>query len=137
MQEAEVVGDFLFPADQQSPGSVHPGVGALDLPAASFSTAMMPRNWFAAFHGDVRNVTAFAHLLFNRLAEPAARLDARIADYYKRLAALLPAGQLMSGRGSSLFALCRSPNEAERIKANLRDKVAGDLFRVFAVRGCV
>jgi 4-diphosphocytidyl-2-C-methyl-D-erythritol kinase len=84
--------------------------------------------------GDVAEV---GRLLFNRLAESAARLDARIADYYKRLAALAPAGQLMSGSGSSLFALCRSPSEAERITTALRDGTGADLFRVFAVRGCV
>jgi hypothetical protein len=56
MREAEVVGDFLFPADQQPPGSVQPRVRALDLSAASFSTEMMPRNLFATFRGDVRNV---------------------------------------------------------------------------------
>jgi 4-diphosphocytidyl-2-C-methyl-D-erythritol kinase len=88
----------------------------------------------ALCRGDVAEV---GRMLFNRLAESAARLDARIADYYKRLAALAPAGQLMSGSGSSLFALCRSPSEAERITAELRDGAADDLFRVFAVRGCV
>src|SRR5450432_81811 len=69
MQEAEVVGNFLFPADQQPPGSVDPRVRALDFPAASFSAAMMPRNLFATVRGDMRNVTALAHLLFNRLAD--------------------------------------------------------------------
>jgi 4-diphosphocytidyl-2-C-methyl-D-erythritol kinase len=88
----------------------------------------------ALSRGDVEEV---GRKLFNRLAEPAARLDARIADYYKRLAALAPAGQLMSGSGSSLFALCRAPGEAERIMADLCGGAAGDLFRVFAVRGCV
>jgi 4-diphosphocytidyl-2-C-methyl-D-erythritol kinase len=84
--------------------------------------------------GDVAEV---GRRLFNRLTEPAARLDARIAEYYKRLAALAPAGQLVSGSGSSLFALCRSPEESEHIAAALRDGAAGDLYRVFAVRGCV
>ena len=89
----------------------------------------------ALSRGDVEEV---GRRLLNRLKpEPAARLDARIADYYKRLAALAPAGQLMSGSGSSLFALCRSPSEAERIMADLRAGAADDLFRVFAVRGCV
>jgi 4-diphosphocytidyl-2C-methyl-D-erythritol kinase len=64
-----------------------------------------------------------------------------VAEYYKRLADLVPAGQLMSGSGSALFALCRSSGETERIAAALRDSVrdsaAGDEYRVFAVRGCV
>jgi 4-diphosphocytidyl-2-C-methyl-D-erythritol kinase len=84
-------------------------------------------------HGDIEEI---GRRLFNRLAEPAARLDSRIGDYYKRLAALAPAGQLMSGSGSSLFALCRSSSECKRITAALRDG-ADDLYRVFAVRGCV
>src|ERR1700726_3084495 len=71
MQKAEVVGDFLFPADQQPPGSVDPRMRALDLPAASFSAAMMPRNLFATFRGDMRNVAALAHLPFTRLADVA------------------------------------------------------------------
>lgn len=75
--------------------------------------------------------------LFNRLQEPAVRLDARIGEYYKRLVSLAPAGVLMSGSGSSLFAVCRSPTEQERLTAVLREEAAEDLFRVFAVRGCV
>ena len=41
MQEAEVIGDFLFPADQQPPGSVEPRVRAFHFPAASFAAAML------------------------------------------------------------------------------------------------
>ncbi len=43
----------------------------------------------------------------------------------------------MSGSGSSLFALCRSPRETERIAAALRDGAADESYRVFTVRGCV
>jgi 4-diphosphocytidyl-2-C-methyl-D-erythritol kinase len=75
--------------------------------------------------------------LFNRLQGAAVRLDSRVAEYYKRLADLAPAGQLMSGSGSSLFALCRGPEETERITAALRDGATGGDYRLFAVRGCV
>src|ERR1700681_1866036 len=71
MQEAEVVGDFLFPADQQPPGSVDPRVRALDLPAASFAAALLPRDWFAVFRGHMRNVTALPHFVFDRPADVA------------------------------------------------------------------
>ena len=74
--------------------------------------------------------------LFNRLFEPAVRLDSRIGEYYKRLATLAPQGQLMSGSGSSLFALARSQDDAQRMAAALGTGAADD-FRVFTVRGCV
>lgn len=83
------------------------------------------------------DVAALGRQLFNRLQDAAVRLDSRVAEYYKRLADLAPAGQLMSGSGSALFALCRSTAEADRIAAALRDGAARDGYRVFAVRGCV
>jgi 4-diphosphocytidyl-2-C-methyl-D-erythritol kinase len=73
--------------------------------------------------------------LFNRLSEPAARLDARMTEYYKRLAALAPLGQLMSGSGSSLFALAGSPADAQRIAAAMRQAAAG-AYQVYTVRSC-
>ena len=86
---------------------------------------------------EAGDIPALGRGLFNRLQEPAVRLDARIGEYYKRLVSLAPAGVLMSGSGSSLFAVCRSPTEQERLTAALRDGAAEDLLRVFAVRGCV
>jgi 4-diphosphocytidyl-2-C-methyl-D-erythritol kinase len=91
------------------------------------------------------DVLELGRRLFNRLQAAAERLDSRIGEYYKRLAALAPAGQQMSGSGSSLFALCRSPGEADRLAAAWRAKgdakgdaqAADDLSHVFAVRGCV
>src|ERR1700681_1883542 len=71
MQEAEVVGDFLFPADQQPPGSVHPRVRALDLPAASFATSMGRLDAFAVLGGKMQSVAAAAHLFFNGRANVA------------------------------------------------------------------
>jgi 4-diphosphocytidyl-2-C-methyl-D-erythritol kinase len=87
----------------------------------------------ALARGDIPEI---GRRLFNRLQEPAVRLDSRIGEYYKRLAALAPAGQLMSGSGSSLFALARSEKDAERMAAALGTGAA-DEFRVFTVRSCV
>jgi 4-diphosphocytidyl-2-C-methyl-D-erythritol kinase len=85
------------------------------------------------------DVAAIGRRLFNRLQEPAVRLDARVGEYYKQLAELAPAGQLMSGSGSSLFAVCRSAEEADRIAQRLRNAASGKdgRYRVFMVRGCV
>jgi 4-diphosphocytidyl-2-C-methyl-D-erythritol kinase len=88
----------------------------------------------ALARGDVAEV---GRHLFNRLEEAAVRLDSRVAEYYKRLADMASAGQLMSGSGSALFALCRSTGEAERIAVTLRASATADGYRVFAVRGCV
>src|SRR5438046_7433648 len=41
MQEAQIIGRFLFPADQQPPCAVGPGVGSLDNPSACFSFASL------------------------------------------------------------------------------------------------
>ena len=48
--------------------------------------------------GDVDSVGRFMH---NRLQQAAESLDGRIAEYLQMLADAGPAGQLMSGSGSS------------------------------------
>jgi stage V sporulation protein G len=45
------------------------------------------------------------------LQEPAERLCPEVNDLRGRLAALKPAGQLMSGSGTSVFAVCRDSGE--------------------------
>jgi 4-diphosphocytidyl-2-C-methyl-D-erythritol kinase len=79
---------------------------------------------------------AIGRLLFNRLQPAAEKLAPAIATYQRLLAQLGPAGQLMSGSGSSLFALCRDRPEAERIAHQLRHGADRDLFTVFLVRSC-
>jgi len=77
-------------------------------------------------------------LLFNRLQPPAERLCPDVAGLDARLAGLGPAGRLMSGSGSTVFALCRDPAEALRVARALRpvgEEGAG--LRVFVVRSCV
>jgi 4-diphosphocytidyl-2-C-methyl-D-erythritol kinase len=81
----------------------------------------------AAEAGDVE---AVGRQLHNRLQESAERLRPEIAAGLERLRAEGPAGQLMSGSGTSLFALCRDPGEAQRLARGVNQS------RVYVVRSC-
>jgi 4-diphosphocytidyl-2-C-methyl-D-erythritol kinase len=88
----------------------------------------------AAASGDVRELGRQLH---NRLQPAAERLCPAVADLFARLAGLGPVGQLMTGSGSTVFALCRHPGEALSIACALhsaRDELGG--ARVFVVRSC-
>jgi 4-diphosphocytidyl-2-C-methyl-D-erythritol kinase len=63
---------------------------------------------------------ALGKALFNRLQGPAFRLCPPAAELYGRLRASGAAGCLLSGSGSSLFALCRDDREAARVIDDLR-----------------
>jgi 4-diphosphocytidyl-2-C-methyl-D-erythritol kinase len=78
-------------------------------------------------------VDALGRQLFNRLQPVAEALRPEIAALAAHLAALEPAGQLMSGSGSSLFALCRHRDEARRLASALGCGPDQGL-RVFVVR---
>jgi len=65
------------------------------------------------------DVEALGRALFNRLQEPAFVLSPAVAAAYRRVQGVGAAGCLMSGSGSSLFALCRSPSEARRVHDDL------------------
>lgn len=89
----------------------------------------------AAKAGDV---AAIGRSLHNRLQEPAERLRPELADWLARLKSLGPAGCLMSGSGSTLFALCRDHRDAARISREFRKGLPADSgVRVFVVRSCV
>jgi 4-diphosphocytidyl-2-C-methyl-D-erythritol kinase len=88
----------------------------------------------AARAGDVEGLGSALH---NRLQPAAERLSPDVAGLTARLAGLGPAGQSMTGSGSSVFALCRSSAEALSIARALRsasDEGAG--ARVCVVRSC-
>jgi 4-diphosphocytidyl-2-C-methyl-D-erythritol kinase len=53
--------------------------------------------------------------LHNRLQGPAEKLCPMLEEWLDRMAKLSPAGQLMSGSGTTLFALCRDLSEAYRV----------------------
>jgi 4-diphosphocytidyl-2-C-methyl-D-erythritol kinase len=84
--------------------------------------------------GDVEEIGRRLH---NRLQAPAERLCPAVAALQARLASLHPAGAMMSGSGSSLFAMCRDRNEALRIAHALDDgPEEGQRPRVYLVRSC-
>ena len=62
---------------------------------------------------------ALGRALHNRLQEPAFGLSPAVATWHRRLASVGGAGCLMSGSGSALFVLCRSPAEARRVHDDL------------------
>jgi 4-diphosphocytidyl-2-C-methyl-D-erythritol kinase len=83
------------------------------------------------------HVQSMGRLLHNRLQPAAERLRPALKTYLDRLAQLRPAGYLMSGSGTSLFALCRDPGEALRVVRGLRTvPEEGSNPRVFLVRSC-
>lgn len=76
--------------------------------------------------------------LFNRLQEPAERLCPIVRELREALARHAPLGCLMSGSGSTLFALCSDHRAAVRLAAKLRMEFATDPKpRVFVVRSLI
>jgi 4-diphosphocytidyl-2-C-methyl-D-erythritol kinase len=115
-------------------------------PAAGLSTAEVYRHTVIpaapqsgeAIRQAVREgrAEAIAASLHNRLEEAAQRLCPAVADLRRRLQDLGPAGVLMSGSGSSVFALCRDRGEARRLAHQINDGPEENRPRVFLVRSC-
>jgi 4-diphosphocytidyl-2-C-methyl-D-erythritol kinase len=86
---------------------------------------------------ETGNRDAIAQGLHNRLEEPAFRLEPRLAQWKHRLHASQPAGCLMSGSGSALFALARSPADALRIAQNLAAQTPHEPRQIYLARSCL
>jgi 4-diphosphocytidyl-2-C-methyl-D-erythritol kinase len=117
---------LLCPAVGLATADVYRGVS---LPARPASGTEIQQ---ALAAGDA---AAVGRLLHNRLQPVAERLCPAVAEGYARLKAQGPAGQLMSGSGTSLFALCRDAAEAARVAQALRCQPGN--ARVYVVRSCV
>ena len=84
--------------------------------------------------GDVEEIGRRLH---NRLQGPAERLCPEVGHWLERLRQLAPAGAMMSGSGSTVFALARDADDAWRIARGLREgREAGACPRVLVVRSC-
>jgi 4-diphosphocytidyl-2-C-methyl-D-erythritol kinase len=85
--------------------------------------------------GDVRGIGRHLH---NRLQPAAERLNPALSEIGKRLGALAPDGCLLSGSGSSYFALCRDHGEAVLLEECLRKPFMEEMnARVFIARSCL
>lgn len=78
----------------------------------------------AAFRSG--DVTALGRALFNRLQGPAFALAPLVKTVYSRLTSLSPAGCLMSGSGSAVFAVCRDRADSLRVAAAFRAATPAD-----------
>jgi 4-diphosphocytidyl-2-C-methyl-D-erythritol kinase len=94
----------------------------------------------AVERGDLVEIGSRLH---NRLQEVAERVRPEIAAGLAQLEALRPIGVLMSGSGTSLFALCRDTDDAQRIARRLQNEnetasgtVAGGNWQIHVVRSC-
>jgi 4-diphosphocytidyl-2-C-methyl-D-erythritol kinase len=72
----------------------------------------------AAFRAG--DAAALGAALFNRLEAAAFGLAPEVERVSRRLDALGPAGCLLSGCGSAVFAVCRDDEEASRVAAGVR-----------------
>ena len=70
--------------------------------------------------------------MFNRLTSPALELRPELGDWLDELKSRNAAGALMSGSGSTIFALCRTASEAETLSAEL---TAESMPRISDARG--
>jgi 4-diphosphocytidyl-2-C-methyl-D-erythritol kinase len=71
----------------------------------------------ALVDGDVEEICL---RLLNRLQPAAESLRPALVEFLARLASFGPAGQMLSGSGTSMFALCRNQSEALRIAHGIR-----------------
>jgi 4-diphosphocytidyl-2-C-methyl-D-erythritol kinase len=77
-------------------------------------------------------------LLHNRLQEAADRIRPELVLVRNRLQMAGPAGCLMSGSGTSCFALCRDEGEAWQVVNKLgQTAVQTEMGRVYVVRSCL
>lgn len=83
--------------------------------------------------GDASQI---GRLLHNRLEPAALTLSPQLAGYRERLEREKPAGVLMSGSGSTIFALCHDRDEARRIASKLKHGSDEEDASVYRVRSC-
>ncbi|HEV3204374.1 MAG TPA: 4-(cytidine 5'-diphospho)-2-C-methyl-D-erythritol kinase, partial [Gemmataceae bacterium] len=104
----------------------------VQVPATPMTGAEIRR---AVKEGNVAEVGKWLH---NRLESAAQILCPALAEIRARLASVAPAGQLMSGSGTSHFALCRERKEAFRLaRALLHGSDKRFCPTVLPVRNCV
>jgi len=80
------------------------------------------------------DVDLIGRLMHNRLQLAAEKIDGRLAEYAALLQEARPAGCLMSGSGSTVFALCRSADDAKRVAQEMKPATKERDFRLIVTR---
>lgn len=83
------------------------------------------------------DVVEMGRRLHNRLQQPAEVLRPELASLRARLAAVRPAGWLLSGSGSTMFALARDFRDARRIAEEVLAGGPADGTRTWIVRSWI
>src|SRR5882672_2307487 len=68
MKEAQIVGDFLFPPNQQTAGSIEPGMRPFYFPTTGSTLAMRSPRRLVPFGRNMHPIATAADHAFNRLA---------------------------------------------------------------------
>ena len=76
----------------------------------------------AAARGDVEEIGRRLH---NRLQEPAEKLCPEVREIREALAAANPAGVLLTGSGTTVYALCRDRDDAIRVARTMGAEATG------------
>jgi len=77
---------------------------------------------------ESRSVNQLVQHLHNRLQSVAREINTDIVELQQELSQLPIAGQLMSGSGSSCFAMCHTHRQAVRLAAALRNRLPVSVF---------
>ena len=83
MQEAQVVGDFFLPADQQSPGTVEPRMSTFHFPTPRFAATMLRLRDLVGLAWNMRCVAPRAYFTVDRFAG-VALVEAKILGLGRR-----------------------------------------------------
>jgi len=83
--------------------------------------------------GDIDAIVSGLH---NRLSESAFRLAPRLTEYLEKLRNLGAKDALLSGSGSTMFALCRGRAEAKDLARAYHQGPVDENDKVYVVRSC-
>ena len=81
MQEAQVIGDFFLPADQQPPGSVEPRMSPFDFPTPGFTTTVLRLRGLVGLARNVRCIAPLADFMIYRFA-CVAFVEAKVLRFF-------------------------------------------------------
>jgi 4-diphosphocytidyl-2-C-methyl-D-erythritol kinase len=109
---------LVCPAAALTTADVYAGTAVPQVPRSSAAMRQ------ALALGDAESV---GRQLFNRLQDAAEKRCPAVTELRQLLGELSPAGQLMSGSGSTVYALCRDEANAQELSRRLQQRLQASL----------